>query len=183
MGTNIKIGIAGAGGLGSNVAVNLVRSGITNIKVADFDVIDQSNLNRQFYFKDQIGMVKVEALLENLTRINPDIKLDIKNTKLDKSNMKDFFEDCDIVVEAFDKNKYKSMLLEEVGKKDLIVCGSGIGHHTLEDITVRKMGKNIYIVGDFTTDIKDNKTYSSKVQIVASMMANIVMEKSGCYEG
>ena len=69
--------------------------------------------------------------------------------------MKDFFEDCNIVVEAFDKNKYKSMLLEEVGKKDLIVCGSSIGHHNLEDITVRKMGKNIYIVGDFTTDIKD----------------------------
>ena len=181
MNTNIKIGIAGAGGLGSNVAVNLVRSGITNIKVADFDVIDQSNLNRQFYFKDQVGMLKVEALYENLTRINPDLKLDIKNIKLDKSNTKKFFEDCDIVVEAFDKNKYKSMLLEEVGKKDLIVCGNGIGHHSLEDITVRKMGKNIYIVGDFITDIKDNKTYSSKVQIVASMMANIVMERSRHY--
>lgn len=177
-----KIGIAGAGGLGSNVAVNLVRSGITNIKIADFDIIDQSNLNRQFYFKDQIGMVKVEALYENLTRINPDINLEIKNAKLDRSNMKEFFADCDIVVEAFDRNKYKSMLLEEIGKKDLIVCGSGVGHHNLEDITVRKMGKNIYIVGDFTTDIKENKTFSAKVQIAASMMANIVMEKSGYYE-
>ena len=59
------IGIGGAGGLGSNVAVNLVRSGITDIKIADFDVIEQSNLNRQFYFRDQIGQNKVNALYEN----------------------------------------------------------------------------------------------------------------------
>ena len=46
----MKIGIAGAGGLGSNVAVHLVRSGISSLKICDFDVIENSNLNRQFYF-------------------------------------------------------------------------------------------------------------------------------------
>lgn len=178
---NKKIGIAGAGGLGSNVAVNLVRSGIDNIKVADFDVIDQSNLNRQFYFRDQVGMVKVEALRENLTRINPELSIEIEDMKLDETNMREFFSDCDIVVEAFDKSRYKSMLLEQVGRKELIVCGSGIAHHNLEEITVKQMGKNIYIVGDFSSDIKDCKTYSAKVQIVASMMANIVMERGGFY--
>ncbi|GLI55689.1 hypothetical protein PM10SUCC1_12030 [Propionigenium maris DSM 9537] len=176
-----KIGIAGAGGLGSNVAVNLVRSGVDNIKVADFDVIDESNLNRQFYFKDQVGRIKVEALRENLTRINPDLSIEVRDMKLDKSNMREFFSDCDIVVEAFDKSKYKSMLLEHVGRKELIVCGSGIGHYNLEEIGIKKMGKNIYIVGDFSSDIKDCKTYSTKVQIVASMMANIVMERGGFY--
>ncbi len=45
----MRIGIAGAGGLGSNVAVNLVRTGITSIKIVDFDEIEESNLNRQFY--------------------------------------------------------------------------------------------------------------------------------------
>ena len=176
-----KIGIAGAGGLGSNVAVNLVRSGIDNIKIADFDTIDESNLNRQFYFKDQVGMVKVEALKENLTRINPDSSIEVKNVKLNEGNMKEFFADCDIVVEAFDKSKYKAMLLERVVGKELIVCGSGIAHHNLEEITIKSMGKNIYIVGDFSSDIKDCKTYSAKVQIVASMMANIVMERGGFY--
>jgi len=178
---NKKIGIAGAGGLGSNVAVNLVRSGIKNIKVADFDKIETSNLNRQFYFRDQVGMVKVEALRENLTRIAPDLNIEIKNIKLDRENMNTFFSDCDIVVEAFDKSHYKSMLIEEAGDKKLIVCGSGVAHHNLEDISIRKLGKNIYIAGDHTSDIRDCQTYSSKVQIVASIMANIVMDKGGFY--
>jgi len=176
-----KIGIAGAGGLGSNIAVNLVRSGVDNIKIADFDVIDESNLNRQFYFKDQVGMVKVEALKVNLTRINPELSIEIQGTKLNEGNMKEFFADCDIVVEAFDNSIYKAMLLENVGKKELIVCGSGIAHHNLEEITVKQMGKNIYIVGDFSSDIKDCSTYSAKVQIVASIMANIVMERGNFY--
>jgi molybdopterin/thiamine biosynthesis adenylyltransferase len=58
----MKIGIAGAGGIGSNVAVHLVRSGVESIKIADFDRIEKSNLNRQFYFYDQIGMYKSEAV-------------------------------------------------------------------------------------------------------------------------
>lgn len=177
-----KIGIAGAGGLGSNVAVNLVRSGVTNLRIADFDTIDESNLNRQFYFRDQIGMVKVEALRENLMRINPDLSLEVENLKLDRSNMREFFSDCHIVVEAFDRSEYKSMLLEEVGDKELIICASGIGNHHLEDITIKKMGRNIYIVGDFSSDIETNRTFSAKVQIIASMMANILMERSGYYE-
>jgi sulfur carrier protein ThiS adenylyltransferase len=87
----MKIGIAGAGGLGSNVAVNLVRSGVDEIKIADFDVIEQSNLNRQFYFKDQIGQNKVNALFENLKRINPQIKLQIIQRKLERENLKEIF--------------------------------------------------------------------------------------------
>ena len=65
----MRIGIAGAGGLGSNVAVNLVRTGVKKLKIVDFDVVDESNLNRQFYFMDQVGRPKVEALRENLLRI------------------------------------------------------------------------------------------------------------------
>ena len=49
----MKIGIAGTGGIGSNVAMHLVRSGITNLKFGDFDRIEKSNLNRQFYFEEQ----------------------------------------------------------------------------------------------------------------------------------
>ena len=49
---DFRIGIAGAGGLGSNCAMALVRSGITKLIIADFDSVDESNLNRQFYFHD-----------------------------------------------------------------------------------------------------------------------------------
>ena len=72
----MKIGIAGAGGLGSNVALNLVRSGIDAFRIVDFDCVEASNLNRQFYFRDQIGRPKVEALRENLQRIRPEVEVD-----------------------------------------------------------------------------------------------------------
>lgn len=179
----MKIGILGAGGIGSNVAVNLVRSGISNIKIADFDRIDLSNLNRQFYFHDQIGRSKVEALKENLERIAPDLKLEIIDAKIEKDNIKKYFDDCDILVEAFDKKKYKKLLIEEFySSNKLIVSASGIADHDIEGISTKKFKENIYIVGDFKKGIEKYKTYSPKVMIVASIMANIVMEKGGYYE-
>ena len=177
------IGIAGAGGLGSNVAVNLVRSGITDIKIADFDIIEQSNLNRQFYFRDQIGQNKVNAHYENLKRINPSLNIKIVHQRLEKNNISHIFADCHIVVEAFDKKEYKSILIEELlSQKKLIVAGSGIAHHDLNNIETRKLRDNLYVVGDFTKGIDKYKTFSTKVSIVAATMANIVMDKGGFYE-
>ena len=56
---SVRVGIAGAGGLGSNCAMHIVRAGVTHLTVVDFDVVNESNLNRQFFFRDQIGMKKV----------------------------------------------------------------------------------------------------------------------------
>ena len=72
-----KVGIAGAGGLGSNCAMHLVRAGVKRLVIADFDVVSESNLNRQFFFRDQLGMKKVEALKANLLRINPEAEVEI----------------------------------------------------------------------------------------------------------
>ena len=74
---NAKVGIAGAGGLGSNCAMHLVRAGVKKLVIADFDVVSESNLNRQFFFRDQLGRKKVDALAENLRRIEPGLELDI----------------------------------------------------------------------------------------------------------
>jgi len=179
----MKIGILGAGGIGSNVAVNLVRSGVSNIKIADFDKLDLSNLNRQFYFHDQIGRSKVEMLKENLERIAPDLKIEIIDRKIEKNNVKELFDDCDILVEAFDKKEYKKLMIEEFHSSNkLIVSASGIAHHDIDNILTKKFGKNIYVVGDFKKGIEEYKTYSPKVLIVASIMANIVMSKGGYYE-
>lgn len=179
----MKIGILGAGGIGSNVAVNLVRSGVSNLKIVDFDKIDLSNLNRQFYFYDQIGRSKVEALKENLERIAPNLNLEIIDTKIEKNNIKKYFDDCDILVEAFDKKEYKKLLIEEFSSSNkLIVSASGIADHDIENISIKKFREKIYIVGDFKKDIERYKTYSSKVMMVASIMSNIVMEKGGYYE-
>ena len=67
-----KIGIGGAGGLGSNCAMILVRTGFKHLEIIDQDVIDASNLNRQQYFLNEIGLNKVDVTKKRLLDINPD---------------------------------------------------------------------------------------------------------------
>ncbi len=173
----MKIGIAGVGGIGSNVAMHLVRSGITNLKFGDFDKIEKSNLNRQFYFEDQIGKHKAEALRENLTKISHG-NYEYEIIKFEKDNVKEFFKDCDIVVDGFDKKEYKVLLLEEVfdGKKILITV-SGIGGIDSSNVQIVKRMRNFYIVGDMKSDISEYKTYSHKVNIVASRVVEVILRE------
>ena len=176
----MKIGIAGCGGIGSNVAYHLVRAGVDYLKFGDFDKIENSNLNRQFFFKNQVGLYKSKTLAKNLSAINPQGIFQFEIIKFDRDNIKTFFSDCDIVVEAFDKKEYKAMLIEELlplGK--IIVSASGIGHWDTNNITTKKIGKNLTIVGDFEKDTDDYKTYSHKVGMVAAIMAGIVLENGG----
>ncbi|MFK4785417.1 sulfur carrier protein ThiS adenylyltransferase ThiF [Fusobacterium sp. MFO224] len=177
------IGIAGCGGIGSNVACHLVRTGITYLKFGDFDKIEPSNLNRQFFFENQVGLFKSETLAKNLNLINSKAKFDYKIIKFDKNNIANFFKECDIVIEAFDKKENKVMLIEELlPLNKIIISASGIGNFKTDTIKRKKMGKNLFIVGDFETDIDKNKTYSHKVNAVASIMAELVLEKGGYYE-
>lgn len=173
-----KIGIAGLGGLGSNAAMNLVRSGFRNFKLIDFDKIDRSNLNRQFYFEDQVGMLKAKALAINLKRINPDIYLELLAVKIKAENVKKIFADCDIVVEAFDKAEDKSMLVSQIlplGK--LVVCGSGLaGIGNSDLIAVHWIKKNLVIVGDLSSDINNSHPVSPKINIAAAKQADIILE-------
>ena len=108
------IGIAGAGGLGSNAAVSLARTGIGKITIVDFDKIEKSNLNRQYFFSEQIGKFKVEALNENIKKINSEIIIQTYNKKLIKGKMHKYFSDCDIVIEALDSAEVKTDFVEDI---------------------------------------------------------------------
>ena len=105
------VGIAGLGGLGSVVAIALARVGVGRLILVDFDVVEPSNLNRQQYFSHQIGMPKVEALRENLSKINPCVNIRIHHEKLDRDNVERIFKEADVVVEAFDRADQKAMLI------------------------------------------------------------------------
>ena len=172
-----RVGIAGAGGLGSNCAMHLVRAGVQHLTVVDFDVVNESNLNRQFFFRDQLGQKKVEALKENLLRIDPDADIRAVDMRLDASSVQDVFADCDIVVEAFDVVDAKVMLVSSFassGKK--LVTASGLaGWGRSNEMRVRKMG-NIVAVGDGETAVGDGAAPASpRVGIAAAMQANSVV--------
>jgi sulfur carrier protein ThiS adenylyltransferase len=173
-----KIGIAGAGGLGSNCAFNLVRTGVRKLKIVDFDVVEHRNLNRQFYFLDQVGMKKVEALKINLQRINPDIEVETSTEKIESGNIIDIFRECDIVVEAFDKARYKSMLVTKLlPTKKLIVSASGLaGVGRNDEIKVHRIKDNFVLIGDLATDVESAPPLSPRVNIAAAKQADVVLE-------
>ncbi|MFT5170171.1 MAG: sulfur carrier protein ThiS adenylyltransferase, partial [Candidatus Omnitrophota bacterium] len=146
-----KVGIGGAGGLGSNVAMILVRSGFKNIEVLDLDVIDASNLNRQQFFTSEIGQEKSKTLAIRLKQINPDLNITAHTTTWTKDTADKFFNDCDYYVEAFDKADAKFNFVEYYQRNNKpIVSGSGMaGLKTKNPMTLKKIG-NIYMIGDQT---------------------------------
>jgi len=175
----VKVGIAGAGGLGSNCACNLVRSGFKKLKIVDFDLVEFSNLNRQFYFTDQIGIPKVEALKANLLRINPDLELDILQYKINEDNAGGIFKGCDVVVEAFDEVFSKKILIESyIHSGRLLVAASGIaGWGESDNIVVKRIHNKFYLVGDGVSEVcRENPPVSPRVNIAAAKQADIVLE-------
>lgn len=177
---NKCVGIAGCGGLGSNAAVALARIGTGRLIIADFDRIEESNLNRQYFFYNQIGAYKAEALKENISKINPAVTVDAHITKLGPEDIVKMFSGCDVIIEAFDKAEMKQMIIETVlehfpGKP--LVCGSGMaGWGMNEAIRVEKYD-DIYIVGDGMTEAApDTPVLAPRVCTVSNMMANVVLE-------
>ena len=176
---SVKIGIAGAGGLGSNCAMNLVRCGFNDFIIIDFDKIDESNLNRQFYFTEQIGMFKTEALKQNLKNINPDVKIETYCARLKKGEFKKYFITCDIIVEAFDSVESKKNLIDELGTTGkLVVAASGIaGYGNTDNIKIKKLGKKLFIAGDFVSEVsKELPPLSPGVMIAASKQADVILK-------
>jgi sulfur carrier protein ThiS adenylyltransferase len=174
------VGIAGLGGLGSNVAIALARIGVGTLILVDFDVVEPSNLNRQQYFIHQIGMPKVEALQENISKINPYVKVLPYNEKLDKKNMERIFKEAAVVVEAFDRAEEKAMLINVISEKmpeKYIVAASGVaGYGDNNEIRTVRFSSKIFIVGDQKTAAQPGiGLMAPRVGIVAHHQANTVL--------
>ena len=172
------IGIAGCGGLGSNIAVSLVRAGIGNLIIADFDIVELSNLNRQYYFLEDVGKKKVYALRDKLLKINPDCMIKTIDKKLERNDIPLLFKDADIMMEAFDKAKAKQWLIEEWSIQFLdrpVISGNGLGGYgKLEKLKVKKMG-SLYFCGDGESSEKEGLC-SARVSIVANMQSSLAIE-------
>ncbi len=174
------IGIAGAGGLGSNCAAALVRTGIGGLVIADYDLVEKQNLNRQFYFDDQVGMMKTVALKENLDRISTDTRIVIHQKKLDRTNIPVIFSGCDAIVEAFDSAIMKMMIVETVQSKMHgipLVIASGIAGWSMDNqLKYRMVDDYLYVCGDETTEASEKTPFlAPRVAIVANMQANVVI--------
>ncbi|MCX7726313.1 MAG: sulfur carrier protein ThiS adenylyltransferase ThiF [Chitinispirillaceae bacterium] len=171
------IGIAGVGGIGSNCAVLLVRSGFSKFIIADFDKVSLSNLNRQIYLPQHINRLKVECLVEICKSINPEIEVSAFPIKIDSSNI-NIFDKCDIVIEAFDNASSKAMFFSQlINSGKLLIGVSGIaGIGKSEEIKIRKIRENCYIVGDENSEVSEKlKPYAPRVTIAAAKIADLIL--------
>ena len=173
-----KVGIGGAGGLGSNCAMVLVRSGFKNLEIIDQDLIDASNLNRQQYFTAEIGLPKAAVLKKRLLDINPDANILIHQTKWHEGNAEEFFKGFDFIVEAFDAADFKYRFVQYYATRfPVIVSGVGMaGLSEKKPMTVKKIG-NVYICGDRSTDsAQGHPPMAPRVTQCAAMMAEIILD-------
>ncbi len=174
------VGIAGLGGLGSAVAVALSRVGVGRLILCDHDVVEPSNLNRQHYFIDQIGMKKTDALAATLRRIHPELIFELHDTMLEPENVATVFEDAEILVEALDRAQSKAMLLSAwlANYPDRpVVCGSGMaGSFSANAIQTKRQMGHVYVVGDGEAEAKEGQgLMAPRVGVAAHHQATAVM--------
>lgn len=173
-------GIAGLGGLGSNIAIHLARLGVGRLILADFDRVDISNLHRQHYFLRHIGQWKTEALKEQLLEINPWLEYEIHTVRITPENACTIFAGCNVICEAFDRADQKAMLIENIltGLPDIpLISGSGMaGIHSANDIKTLHRFRNFYLCGDRTSDIASGESLMSpRVGVCAAHEATMAM--------
>lgn len=178
---NANVAIAGLGGLGSNIAMMLARSGVGHLLLVDFDVVDVTNLNRQMYMIKHLGIPKTEALKDILMEINPYLDIKVLTEKVTENNISSIFGNYGIVCEAFDDPVQKAMLVNGLllnCPKAIIVSGNGMaGFGDANEIkTIQKL-KRLYVCGDTLTDVgQEIGLMAPRVAICAGHQANKVIQ-------
>ena len=174
------VAVCGLGGLGSNIAISLARSGIGKLILIDFDTVDITNLHRQQYKADQIGLTKADALLANLKEMAPYVQYETHNEKVTAENAIRLLQGADIVCEAFDKADAKSMLvdvvLEQLPQKTLVAASGMAGFESGNAIRTRKITERFYLCGDGKSDVdQDIGLFAPRVMLCAAHQALTVI--------
>lgn len=174
------VAICGLGGLGSNIAVALARAGVGTLILIDFDRVDLSNLHRQQYKACQIGMLKTDALTENLKEIAPYLNVRPVAERITEENLKTLLKDADIVCEAFDLAEAKAMLINGVSEQfpnTFLVAASGMaGLESANNIRTRKITDRFWLCGDETSDAAEGVgLVSARVAVCAAHQAHAVL--------
>lgn len=179
--SNARVAVAGLGGLGSNIAVNLARIGIGHMLLVDFDEVELTNLNRQQYFLRHVGKKKTEALAELLGWINPYLDIKTVCVKVTEENISRLFSDYDYICEAFDRADQKAMLvngvLSELPGRKLVAASGMAGYGNSNQIRTKRVMKNFYLCGDEVSEsVPGSGLMAPRVALCAAHQANLVTE-------
>ncbi len=174
------VAVCGLGGLGSNIAILLARTGVGKLILIDFDKVDITNLHRQQYKACQIGMYKTEALTCNLKEIAPYLETEIHTVRMDENNYSELLQSADIICEAFDDAEAKAnivnFVLSEMPTKYIVAASGMAGLDSANSIKTRKISKRFYLCGDEKSDVQEGMgLVASRVSVCASHQANTVL--------
>ena len=178
--SSATVAVCGLGGLGSNIAIALVRAGIGKLILIDFDRVDITNLHRQQYKANQVGMNKTDALMVNLREIAPYIELETHTERITEDNVLTLLKDADIICEALDDAEAKAMLtnlvLEEMPDKFLVAASGMAGFDSANTIQTRRVAKRFYLCGDGASDVTEaGSLVASRVMLCAAHQAHTVL--------
>ena len=178
--SSATVAICGLGGLGSNIAISLARAGIGKLILIDFDRVDITNLHRQQYKANQIGMNKTDALRDNLLEITPYIELEMHTERVTEENDARLLQGADIICEAFDDAECKAMLtnlvLEKMPDKYLVAASGMAGFGSTNTIRTRRIAEKFYICGDGASDVQtEGSLIASRVMLCAAHQAHTVL--------
>jgi len=172
-----RVALVGCGGLGSNAAAMLVRSGVKKLTLIDFDRVDESNLNRQLFFRDQLGELKTEALAATLRRIHSDLELRLVSEFMTPENLVAHVSDADVIIEAADCAETKAMVVD-VCTRQLpdapLVAASGLaGYDSANDIRTQQLADRVWVIGDLASDVREgHPLLASRVMVAAAHEAH-----------
>lgn len=195
-----KIILFGLGGVGSYVAEILVRAGINNLTIVDFDKVDITNINRQLIaLHSTIGKLKTEVMKCRLLDINNELNLKALALKIDENNIKEFhLEEYDYVIDAIDDVKAKIAIIVEAkkyAKKIISSMGTGnkldptkfkitdisktemcplarVMRKKLKELNINKVNV-LFSTEEISKDIKD-KSYPRSVAFVPSVAGILI---------
>jgi len=168
------VAVIGIGGVGGYAVESLVRAGIQNIIIVDYDIVDITNLNRQIIaLQENIGEKKVLVTKKRINDINPDCNVTIIDKKLDEYNTKELFNyKIDYIIDACDTVKVKEQLILECVKRNIkqISCmgtGNKLNPELLQITDIRKTSYDP-LAKRLRKYVKDNKI-NNKVMVVSSL--------------
>lgn len=173
--------LIGVGGIGSHVAVALTRAGLGSLHIVDFDVVEASNLGRQYYTQEDVGIVKVEAMKGHLHAINPSCQIYTYNEELRRDSLHQLLEQFDYVIEAVDKATTKAWMTETIlthpKRPILIGCSGMAGFGDSNGIRRQQLHDRWYVCGDGKSDIDElGKITAARVMVCAGHMANTCIQ-------
>ena len=179
---NKTVLVVGLGGVGGTALEALVRSGIRNFVLIDFDVVDITNLNRQvLYTKEDVGRNKVDAAKDRLFKINDQMKIKTFNTKIEENTLNELdLGNVDFIIDAIDYIPGKLHIIEYSLKNKIpFVTSLGMGNRlNPEDVCLTKLNKTEndplakklrYEVKQKGLDLKEvNVVFSKEIPLIKS---------------